>query len=226
MIRGVPPKFGAMTDTLQLGPDELLSTTRSVRKRLDFDRPVPLELVKESIEVALQAPTGSNQQGWHWIVVTDAEKRARIGEYYRQSYERYANSTAAAARTAALSEERQAVQGRVRTSSQYLADRMGEVPVHVIACITAADLPAGNQAGLWGSLLPAAWSYQLAARARGLGSAWTTLHLAYEKEVAELLGIPPHVRQGVLLPTAYYTGETFRPAAREPLDRVLHLDRW
>jgi nitroreductase len=215
-----------MTDTLQLGPDELLSTTRSVRKRLDFDRPVPLELVKESIEVALQAPTGSNQQGWHWIVVTDAEKRARIGEYYRQSYDRYANSTAAAARTAALSEERQAVQGRVRTSSQYLADRMGEVPVHVIACITATDLPAGNQAGLWGSLLPAAWSYQLAARARGLGSAWTTLHLAYEKEVAELIGIPPEVRQGVLLPTAYFTGETFKPAPREPVEKVLHVDSW
>jgi nitroreductase len=216
-----------MTDTLPLGPDELLTTTRSVRKRLDFDRPVPLELVRESIEVALQAPTGSNQQGWHWIVVTDAEKRARIGEYYRQSYERYSGSPASEARTAALSEDRQVVQGRVRSSSQYLADRMGEVPVHVLACITAGtDLPAANQAGLWGSLLPAAWSYQLAARARGLGSAWTTLHLAYEKEVGELLGIPPEVRQGVLMPTAYFTGETFKPAPREPLDKVLHLDTW
>jgi nitroreductase len=217
-----------MTDTLlPLDPDELLTTTRSVRKRLDFDRPVPLELVKESIEVALQAPTGSNQQGWHWVVVTDAEKRARIGEYYRQTYERYSTSQASAARTAALSEDRQVVQGRVRSSSQYLADRMGEVPVHVIACITAGvDLPAANQAGLWGSLLPAAWSYQLAARARGLGSAWTTLHLAHEKEIAELLGIPPEVRQGVLLPTAYFTGETFKPAPREPLDKVLHVDTW
>jgi nitroreductase len=215
-----------MTDTLPLSPDELLSTTRSVRKRLDFDRPVPLELVKESIEVALQAPTGSNQQGWHWIVVTDADKRARIGEYYRRSYERYSGSPTSAARTAALSEERQVVQSRVRSSSQYLADRMGEVPVHVIACITAPDLPAGNQAGLWGSLLPAAWSYQLAARARGLGSAWTTLHLAHEEEVAELLGIPGDVRQGVLLPTAYFTGETFKPAPREPLEKVLHLNTW
>ncbi len=89
-----------------------------------------------------------------------------------------------------------------------------------------AELPAENQAGLWGSLLPAAWSYQLAARARGLGTAWTTLHLNYEGEVAELLGIPAHVRQGVLLPTAYYTGETFRPAPREPLESVLHVDRW
>jgi nitroreductase len=216
-----------MTDTLlPLSPDELLTTTRSVRKRLDLERPVRLELVRESIEVALQAPTGSNRQGWHWIVVTDAAKRARIGEYYRQSHDRYANSAESAARTASLSEERQVVQGRVKGSSQYLADHMGDVPVHVIACITAENLPAGNQAGLWGSLLPAAWSYQLAARARGLGSAWTTLHLAYEKEISELLGIPPEVRQGVLLPTAYFTGETFKPAPREPLDKVLHVDSW
>jgi nitroreductase len=113
------------------------------------------------------------------------------------------------------------------TSSDWLADHMGEVPVLVIASIFASEeLPAENQAGLWGSLLPAAWSYQLAARARGLGTAWTTLHLVYEKEVAELLGIPPRVRQGVLLPTAYFKGETFRPAHREPLDTVLHVDHW
>lgn len=217
-----------MTDAvLPLGPDELLSTTRSVRKRLDFDRPVPMQLVRDSIQVALQAPTGSNQQGWHWMVVTDADLRARIGEYYRDSFERYRTSSAYVGRAASLSEERQVVQARVADSSVYLADRMGEVPVHVIACITAAEeLPSGNQAGLWGSLLPAAWSYQLAARARGLGSAWTTLHLRYEREISELLGIPPDVRQGVLLPTAYYTGETFKPAAREPLDKVLHVDRW
>jgi nitroreductase len=104
---------------------------------------------------------------------------------------------------------------------------MGDVPVHVIGCIEAGEeLPEGNQASLWGSLLPAAWSYQLAARTRGLGTAWTTLHLRYEKEISELLGIPPHVRQGVLVPTAYYTGETFRPAPRNPLDEVLHVDRW
>jgi nitroreductase len=216
-----------MTDTLPLGPDELLTTTRSVRKRLDLTRPVPMALIEECIEVSLQAPTGSNQQGWHWVVVTDAQLRAQIGEYYRRSFEVYRNSPSYAARAAALSEERQAVQTRVGDSASYLAERMGDVPVHVIACITAGEeLPRGNQAGLWGSLLPAAWSFQLAARARGLGSAWTTLHLAYEKEVAELLGIPPHVRQGVLLPTAYYTGETFKPAPREPVANVLHVDRW
>ena len=208
---------------LPLDPDELLTTTRSVRKRLDLDRPVPLELVKESLEVALQAPTGGNAQTWHWIVVTDPDLRAPIGEYYRRSYNVYRESRAAARG----SSERQAATARVVTSSDWLADHMGQVPVLVIACIFASEeLPAENQAGLWGSLLPAAWSYQLAARARGLGTAWTTLHLAYEKEVAELLGIPPRVRQGVLLPTAYFKGETFRPAHREPLDAVLHVDHW
>ena len=222
-----------MTTTLPLGPDELLTTTRSVRKRLDLDRPVPIGLVREALEVALQAPTGGNSQGWHWMVVTDPELRAAIGEHYRRSFEdyrasaRYPGRAAGDDPAAAGGAERQAVQARVAGSADHLAEVMGRVPVHVIACITTGEeLPAGNQAGLWGSLLPAAWSYQIAARARGLGSAWTTLHLRYEKEIAELLRIPPYVRQGVLLPTAYYTGETFRPAAREPLDTVLHLDRW
>ena len=213
--------------TLPLSPDELLSTTRSVRKRLDLDRPVPIELVRECVEVAVQAPTGGNRQSWHWMVVTDPGLRAEIGKYYQQEFDRYRNSRTYGGDTSGQSDERRAVQARVTTSAEYLAERMGDVPVHVIACIEAGqELPASNQAGLWGSLLPAAWSFQLAARARGLGSAWTTLHLRYEKEISELLGIPPNVRQGVLLPTAYYTGDTFKPATREPLDTVLHMDRW
>jgi nitroreductase len=209
--------------TLPLLPDELLTTTRSVRKRLDLTRSVPLQLVKECLEVALQAPTGSNSQGWHWVVVSDPELRAGVAGYYKRSYDAYRG----ARDTNAGSSGRQATQQRVASSADHLADHMGEVPVLVLACIeAAAELPAENQAGLWGSLLPAAWSYQLAARARGLGTAWTSLHLRYEREVGELLGIPAHVRQGVLLPTAYYTGETFRPAPREPLETVLHLDRW
>ena len=209
-----------------LTTDELLTTTRSVRKRLDLTRPVPLDLVRDCLEVALQAPTGGNSQGWHWVVVTDPALRAEIGGYYKRAFDRYRDGSRRAA--AALDDAgRRAAQERVSSSAEYLADRMGDVPVLVLACITAAEeLPAGNQAGLWGSLLPAAWSYQLAARARGLGTVWTTLHLQYEREVSELLGIPPNVRHGVLLPTAYYTGDTFRPASREPLDRVLHVDRW
>jgi nitroreductase len=221
----VTVEHGPVT-VLPLAPDELLTTTRSVRKRLDLTRPVPLDLVRECLEVALQAPTGGNSQGWHWVIVTDPELRSGVGGYYRRAFDTYRDGSRRAA--AALEDSaRRATQERVSASAEYLAERMGEVPVLVLACITAGEeLPAGNQAGLWGSLLPAAWSYQLAARARGLGTAWTTLHLQYEREVSELLGIPPNVRHGVLLPTAYYTGETFRPAPREPLDRVLHVDRW
>jgi nitroreductase len=210
---------------LPLAPDELLTTTRSVRKRLDLSRPVPIELVRECLEVALQAPTGGNSQGWHWVVVTDPSLRSGIAEYYRRSYEAYRDAAARAVPPGGGA--RATTQQRVQSSADHLADHMADVPVLVLACIeAAAELPADNQAGLWGSLLPAAWSYQLAARARGLGTAWTTLHLRYEREVSELLGMPPHVRHGVLLPTAYYTGETFRPAPREPLDHVLHLERW
>lgn len=199
-----------------LTPDELLTTTRSVRKRLDLTRPVPLELVRECLEIATQAPSGGNSQLWHWVVITEPEVRARIGDYYRTSTERYL-----AARQPADDAGR-----RLRESSAYLGEHMGEVPVLVLACIEVNQpWPAdGNQAGLWGSLLPAAWSYMLAARSRGLGTAWTTLHLRYEGEVAKLLGLPENVRQGVLIPTAYYTGETFRPAPRRPLP--LHENHW
>jgi nitroreductase len=214
--------------TIELSPDELLTTTRSVRKRLDLTRPVPLELVRECLEVALQAPSGGNRQGWHWMVVTDPELRKSIGGYYERSHQAYFESGSSARALFQDDPVRAAQQRRVGESSMYLAEHMGDVPVLVIGCITlpGGGLPPGNQAGLWGSLLPAAWSYMLAARARGLGTAWTTLHLAYESEIAELLGIPGDVRQGVLIPTAHQLGETFAPAKRQPLDEVLHVDRW
>lgn len=211
-----------------LTPDELLTTTRTVRKRLDLTRPVPLELVRECLEIALQAPSGSNRQHWEWIVITDPQQRAAIGEYYGRALRAYQASPDYAGRLYADDAQRHGVQQRISASSAYLGDHMGEVPVLVIPCIRVGSggLPAGNQAGIWGSILPAAWSYALAARARGLGTAWTTLHLQYEGEVAELLGLPDGVAQAALLPTAYFTGTTFKPAARQPLDDVLHLDRW
>ncbi len=212
--------------TLPLTPDELLTTTRSVRKRLDLTRDVPLALVRECIEIALQAPSGSNRQGWHWVVVTDADKRRQVGEYYRKATEAYLTSPSSAAGLFSDDPSRAPVQQRVGDSVAHLGEHMGDVPVLVIPCLTAARLGPGNQAGLWGSLLPAAWSFMLAARARGLGTAWTTLHLQYETEISELLGIPPEVRQGVLIPTAYFTGDTFKPAPRQPVDEVLHVDGW
>ena len=212
--------------TLPLSPDELLTTTRTVRKRLDLTRPVPLGLVRECLEVALQAPSGSNRQGWQWVVVVDEAQRRAVGDIYREVTLGYLESGTSARSLYADDPERSAVQQRIGASSEWLARHMAEVPVLVLACIATGPLSDGSQAGLWGSLLPAAWSYALAARARGLGTAWTTLHLQREAEVAEILGIPDGYRQGVLLPTAYYTGETFRPAPRDPLDTVLHIDRW
>jgi len=211
-----------------LTPDQLLTTTRSVRRRLDLTRNVPLELVRECLTIALQAPSGSNAQRWQWVVVTDRAKRAAVGEVYHRSCRSYLASSGAAGRLFADDPQRSQVQRRVGDSVAYLADKMGQVPVLVIPCLRlpGGTFPPGNQAGLWGSLLPAAWSYMLAARVRGLGTAWTTLHLRYEQEVADLLGIPGDVRQGALIPTAYTIGSDFKPAKREPLDAVLHVDGW
>jgi nitroreductase len=215
-----------VTYTLDLNPDELLTTTRTVRKRLDLERPVPMELIRECIEIALQGPSGSNRQTWHWLVITDAAKRAAVGEYYRRAVESYLAGPGAAGKLHADDPERGAVQRRVGDSVAYLGERMGQVPVLVIPCLQVRNLPAGNQSGLWGSILPSAWSYMLAARARGLGTAWTTLHLSYEQEVSELLGLPEDIRQTVLIPTAYSIGTNFKPAPRQPLDDVLHIDGW
>jgi nitroreductase len=207
-------------------PEELLTTTRSVRRRLDLTRPVPRELLTECVEIATQAPTGSNRQQWQWVIVTDAERRSFIGECYRKSWYAYAASSRP---TFGPEDPRAERQERVRTSARYLADHMGEVPALVLACIEGRVEGQNNLvvAGLYGSILPAAWSFMLAARLRGLGSAYTTLHLAYEREVAEVLGMPfDTVTQAALLPVAYYTGDEFHPAARIPLEGILHWDAW
>jgi nitroreductase len=207
-------------------PEELLTTTRSVRRRLDLSRPVPRELILECIDIATQAPTGSNRQGWQWVVVTDPEKRKLIGDRYRESWYAYASG---ARPTFETSDPRAARQERVRDSARFLADHMGEVPVLVIACHEGRvdGGSNGDVAAFYGSILPAVWSFMLAARLRGLGTAYTTLHLKYEQEIAQALGIPyEQMTQAALLPVAYYTGETFQPAERIPADRIVHWDTW
>lgn len=207
--------------------DRLLTTTRSVRKRLDLRRPVPRAVIEECLEIALQAPTGSNAQGWHFYVVTDAEKKKGIADLYRKAFEVYANNPAF--RPAWAPEDPRAAQRpRVEDSARHLAEHMHEVPVLVVPCVEGRVENAGvlAQASIYGSILPAAWSFMLALRARGLGSAWTTLHLMHEREAARILGIPDHVTQTALLPVAYTTGGDFRPARRLPLAQVLHWDAW
>jgi len=223
------------TPLLPLGPDELLTTTRAVRRRLDLERPVPLELVRECLEVAVQAPSGSNARGWHFVVVTDADKRRRIGELYRQAFEVYRTQpfSAHALAEQAPAGDRSTMQGVVG-SAEELAGKLHRVPVLVIPCVTgripaSLEGPMGDlaRASVYGSVLPAFWSFMLAARARGLGTAWTTLHLLHEREVAELLGIPyDEVMQTALSPVAYTVGTDFKPARGRSLEGVLHVDSW
>lgn len=222
------PRGRAMPE-LDLSPDALLTTTRSVRRRLDFSRPVEPEVIMQCLEIALQAPTGGNRQGWHFVVVTDAEKRQALGDIYRRGFAIYRNLPSAAGKLFADDPQRAPIQQRVMDSAEYLAAHMREVPVHVIPCINGRfeGLPIMQQAGLWGSILPATWSFMLAARARGLGTSWTTIHLFFEQEAAELLAIPyTEVTQAALIPVAYPKGFNFTPATREPLQSKLHWNGW
>ena len=207
--------------------DHLLTTTRSVRKRLDFGRPVPPALVQECIDIALQAPTGSNAQGWSFVVVTDPTKRKALADLYRQAFQFYVENPDFRA-TYEPQDLRAKQMPRILDSATYLAEHLHEAPVHVIPCIQGRVEQAGviGQASVYGSILPAAWSFMLAARSRGLGSAWTTLHLIAEKEAAKLLGIPDDVTQTALLPVAYFTGKDFKPANRVDPRSVTHWDAW
>ena len=218
---------------LDLTPDALLSTTRSVRKRLDFSRPVEPELIDECLELAVQAPTGGNRQLWHFVVVTDAQQRKALGEIYRKGYTFYRQQIAAESTNFAssrLTRERLETLEKVRSSSEYLAEHMHEAPVLLVPClwVSVDNLASVEQAGAWGSILPAVWSFMLAARARGLGTCWTTVHLYYELESAEVLGIPfDKVSQAALIPVAYTLGGTdFKPAPRVPMDSIVHRDKW
>ncbi|MDX1659351.1 MAG: nitroreductase family protein [Nitriliruptorales bacterium] len=224
--------------TLDLSPDELLTTTRAVRKRLDLDRPVEREVIEECIEIAIQAPTGSNRQNWHWVVVTEPELRAELAGLYREGAKGYLlpedGSDEDPTRLAGDVSDQQK---RVVSSARYLAENIERVPVHVIPCAWGrldGDDPGGGtgfagtalQAGFWGSIFPAIWNFQLALRARGLGSSLTTFHLTEERRAAELLGIPyDRCTQAALIPVAYSVGTDFKPANRSDHE-IIHWNQW
>ena len=201
--------------------DELLTTTRSVRRRLDLDRPVPPEVVLECLGLALQAPTGGNAQNWRWLVVRDAATRLRLAELYRAAGgQGIIDAAARAAGTGRTGD-------RVTSSAAHLAANLEHVPVHVIPCMLGRHPADYNGPGMWDSILPAIWSFQLALRSRGLGSCYTTVHRRRERDVAAVLGIPfDEVTQVALLPVAYTIGTSFGPAARTPVGDVTAFDRW
>ncbi|BBY08874.1 nitroreductase family protein [Mycobacterium noviomagense] len=200
--------------------DELLTTTRAVRKRLDITRPVAREVILECVRLAMQAPTASNAQDWRWLVITDADKRAAIADIYRSIGAQYLAHAAAT--------ETDPQTKRVYRSAHALTETLAQVPVHVIPCLQRRFDESDRlvAASAWASIIPAAWSFLLALRSRGLGSVWTTMHLAKEQQVAELLGIPATVTQAALFPVAYTIGSHFRPASRPPAETVTFWNTW
>ncbi len=209
---------------LPLTPDELLTTTRAVRRRLDLSRPVEREVLEECLRVAQQAPTAAYREDWHFVVVTDPGTRAALGDLWRKAARRYLARRPQSAAGLLLPDTR-----RLLRSVAHLVRHIGDVPVHVVPCVEGRTdgKPAAAQASRWGTIVPAAWSFMLAARSRGLGTVWTTFHLQYEEEAAELLGIPfAEVMQAALIPVAYTLGTDFRPARRRPLDEMVHWERW
>ena len=215
---------------LNLSADEVLTTTRAVRKRLDFDRPLSMDVIKECLEIALQAPTGSNSQGWQFIVVTDTDKKAAIAEWYYKAFEAYEAGPAQPTKHHLDDPSMKETQEKVLSSARYLAENIARVPAMLIPCFAGRmDTPEALHyvaAATYGSTLPAVWSFMLAARERGIGSCWTTLHLNYEQEIAQLLGIPEGYSQAALIPLAYTKGTDFKVAPRKPLDCVLHTNGW
>jgi nitroreductase len=212
--------------TLNLSVDELLTTTRSVRKRLDFDKPVPRDVVMECLELALQAPTGSNAQGWQWVFVEDPAKKKALADIYRANATPYLELP-----KPERGDIRDGQIDAVMNSAKYLNENFEKAPVLMIPCLEGRPdgAPAAMSASYWGSLLPAVWSFMLALRSRGLGSAYTTLHLLGEgeKQAADLLGIPyDKYSQGGLFPIAYTKGTDFRPAKRLPAEQLSHWDSW
>jgi nitroreductase len=213
--------------TLNLSVDEVLTTTRSVRKRLDLERPVPREVLLECLELAVQAPTGSNAQGWQWVFVEDADKKKALGDIYCANFTWYRQMPEPEYAEGDTRGERRQL---VVSSAEYLAEHMHEAPWLLVPCLEGRVDEAPQMASsFWGSLLPAVWSYMLALRSRGLGSAYTTLHLIGdgEKQAAEVLGIPyEKYSQGGLFPIAYTKGTDFRPAKRRPVEEIVHFDSW
>jgi nitroreductase len=206
---------------LDLNPDQLLSTTRAVRRRLDLTRPIAPGLLEECVRLAVQAPTSTNTQNWHFVIVTDAPTRVTLADYYRRSWTAYSDGRSPY--------EKPASETSADAASRYLAVHLHEAPAHVIPCITGRPEGASTPdlAAFYGSIIQAGWSFQLAARARGLGSVWTTHHLDYEREAAEILGINfREVTQVALLPVAHTIGTDFRPAKRRPLESVIHWQAW
>jgi nitroreductase len=215
-----------------LTPEELLTTTRAVRKRLDLEKPVEIELVKTCIEIAQQAPTASNRQNWHFLVITDRFIKNSLSDLFRKGWQSYINSPTSVAKTTSSDDpQKTETQRKIYESAKYLVDNLRSVPVFVIPCIEGrtdgSKISVAVQSAIWGSIAPAVWNFMLAARLYGLGTTWTSFHLLFEKEASEILKIPyEKVMQVALIPVAYHKGDSFKPAPRDSIEKIVHINSW
>ena len=208
-------------------PVELLTTTRSVRKRLDLARHVDRATVEDCLRIGFQAPNGSNLQLYDWVLVDQPDIRTAIAEIYRRGLADQLALSAASTDPSPYPDTD--AQKRISASVSHLIEHLHEVPILVIPTVSGRleDASIFEQASRWGSILPAVWNFMLALRTRGLGSAWTTLHLYREKEMAELLDIPyDEVTQAGLFPVAYTLGTTFKPANRSLSEQHVRWNHW
>ena len=226
--------------------DQLLTTTRSVRRRLDLEKPVHPETIRTCLQLAIHAPTAEDRQNWRWLVLTDPDKRRIVADYYRLSWINHSTRISGKRRGRWRNADRNA---RTQQSAQWLADHMAEVPVLVLPCVLGApisDREAALRDKAWGaeadsslsparlvgdstfygSIFPAIWSFQLALRSRGLASCITSLHLPFYRMVAQELGIPGNITQIALLPVAYLRGDSIGPAPRRPAEEVTIWNEW
>ncbi len=216
-----------MAELLPLDPDQLLTTTRAVRKRLDLNRTVARSLIEECIEIAVQAPSGSNRQAWQWVVVDDPAKKRALADLYGEVFDDYIVVPASASYVDG--DTRAERRDAVSASAKYLREHLHEVPAMLIAYQEGRpdDMPVVRQAGFWGSIAPAVWSFMLALRARGLGSVWTTMTCRREPEVAAVLGVDHEMYCQVgLFPIAYTLGTDFKPAPRLETASLIHWNEW
>jgi nitroreductase len=192
--------------------DEVLSTARSVRRKLDYERPVPRQLLLDSIAVAVQAPTGIAGENWRFLIVDAPEQKAQIAKIYSEVLVN-------------LMAERGLP---VKPTHKALIERLHEIPAMIFVCVDGLPVTdaISSQVGYYGSILPAAWSLMLALRARGLGTTWTTLLSARQEAVKAVLNMPAHAMQTVMLPVAYTKDAVLRRAERLPPEVVTYANRW
>ena len=208
---------------LNLSVDTVLQTTRAVRKRLDLSKEVPVDLLKECLNLSLQSPTASGQALTHFVLIGDAEKKEKIANLYRKAFGIYQKEK----KTVSTHHPDQNSAGRMVDSAQYLAANMHKVPWLLIPVMVGRYKTSLECASVYGSILPSVWSFMLAARERSLGTCWTTLHLMFEKEAAEILGVPfDRYTQVALIPIAFSKGTDFKEAPRKDLSNFLHMETW